>query len=55
MNIDYGPFESNLELPSGYDLSQAKASYLNGFLRIDVPLAAQAKPKTAKVSIAEAD
>src|ERR1039457_3417311 len=33
MEISYGPFESLLELPSGYDLSQAKAAYVNGFLR----------------------
>jgi HSP20 family molecular chaperone IbpA len=26
-----------IELPPGYDLSQAKAAYQNGFLRIDVP------------------
>jgi HSP20 family molecular chaperone IbpA len=35
-----------LELPPGYDLSQAKAAYLNGFLRIDVPLAQAAAPPT---------
>ena len=40
MEINYGPFETLLELPSGYELTQAKASYLNGFLRIDVPVAA---------------
>src|SRR3989454_11279428 len=52
MEINYGPFESVLELPPGYDLSQAKAAYLNGFLRIDVPLV----PRPAKhppVPIAE--
>lgn len=38
MEIDYGAFQSVLELPEGYDLSQAKAAYQNGFLRIDVPL-----------------
>ena len=38
MEINYGAFQSVLELPPGYDLSQAKAAYLNGFLRIDVPL-----------------
>src|SRR5438128_10658769 len=48
MEINYGPFESVLELPPGYDLSQAKAAYLNGFLRIDVPLA-QRSSKSAKV------
>jgi HSP20 family protein len=52
MEINYGPFENVLDLPSGYDLSQAKASYLNGFLRIDVPVATeQAPPKRAKVAV----
>jgi len=53
MEISYGPFESVLELPPGYDLSQAKAAYLNGFLRIDVPLAAPQHPKSTKVPIAD--
>ena len=54
MEINYGPFESVLELPpgSGYDLSQAKAAYLNGFLRIDVPLASTHSHST-KVPVAE--
>ena len=52
MEINYGPFESALEVPAGYDLSQAKAAYLNGFLRIDVPLAARLS-KSTKVPIAE--
>lgn len=52
MEINYGPFESVLELPPGYDLSQAKAAYLNGFLRIDVPVA-QFQSKSTKVPIAE--
>jgi HSP20 family molecular chaperone IbpA len=38
MEINYGSFESIVELPPGYDLSQAKAAYQNGFLRIDVPM-----------------
>src|SRR2546427_2508910 len=52
MEINYGPFESVLELPQGYDLGQAKAAYLNGFLRIDVPLV-QRSSKTTSVPIAE--
>lgn len=52
MSIDYGPFESVLEVPPGYDLTQAKAAYLNGFLRIDVPMADR-PPKGTKVPIAE--
>jgi HSP20 family protein len=51
MEINYGPFESVLELPEGYDLSKAKAAYLNGFLRIDVPVA-QRPSKSTKVPIA---
>jgi HSP20 family protein len=53
MEINYGPFEAVLELPPGYDLSQARAAYLNGFLRIDVPLAAQPQSKVTKVAITE--
>ncbi|HNQ72545.1 MAG TPA: Hsp20/alpha crystallin family protein [Verrucomicrobiota bacterium] len=54
MEINYGPFESILELPSGYDLGQAKASYLNGFLRIDVPLiAAASPPKSTRLTISD--
>jgi HSP20 family protein len=54
MEINYGPFESVLEIQPGYDLSQAKAAYLNGFLRIDVPLAQQSG-KSTKVPISEGD
>jgi HSP20 family protein len=53
MEISYGPFESVLELLPGYDLSQAKAIYVNGFLRIDVPVAHQLQTKSTKVPIAE--
>jgi len=55
MEISYGPFESVLELPAGYDLNQAKAAYINGFLRIDVPLASQSTSKTTKVPVVEGD
>lgn len=46
MEINYGTFERVLELPATYDLTQAKAAYLNGFLRIDVPLAHHASKGT---------
>ena len=52
MEINYGPFESVLELPSGYDVGRAKAAYVNGFLRIDVPVAQDASKET-KVPVAE--
>jgi len=53
MEISYGPFETVLDLPAGYDLTRAKALYVNGFLRIDVPPSHQANHKTTKVSISE--
>ncbi len=53
MEINYGPFETMLELPQSYDLSQAKAAYLNGFLRIDVPLHLPRASKSTKVPVAE--
>ena len=55
MSINYGPFEAMLELPSGYELGQAKAAYLNGFLRIDVPLATPSKPKRTRVNVQGAE
>ena len=54
MEINYGPFESVLELPQAYEPGAAKAVYLNGFLRIDVPLARPAS-HTSKVPIANGD
>ena len=53
MEISYGPFETVLDLPAGYDLSQAKAVYVNGFLRVDVPPVQRSQPKTTKVPISE--
>jgi HSP20 family protein len=53
MEISYGPFETTLDLPPGYDLSRAKAVYVNGFLRIDVPAAQPSPPKATKVPISE--
>jgi HSP20 family protein len=51
MEINYGSFENVLDVPSGYDLSQAKASYLNGFLRIDVPQAEKPSVKRTRVTV----
>ncbi|MBI3192113.1 MAG: Hsp20/alpha crystallin family protein, partial [Pedosphaera parvula] len=53
MEINYGSFESVIELQPGYDLGRARAAYQNGFLRIDVPVQAQA-PKRRKVPITTA-
>jgi HSP20 family protein len=53
MEINYGPFETMLDLPTGYDLTRAKAIYVNGFLRIDVPPAQHPDVKTTRVPISE--
>jgi HSP20 family protein len=37
MEIDYGSFETVIELPKGCDVANGKAVYQNGFLRIDIP------------------
>jgi HSP20 family protein len=52
MEISYGAFEVALEIPADYDLSHARAAYLNGFLRLDVPVA-EKKVHRTKVSIVE--
>jgi len=55
MEINYGPFENVIELPEGYNLSKAAASYQNGFLRVDVPLKSpdSAKPHRVPVTSGE--
>lgn len=53
MEISYGPFETILDLPPGHDLNRAKAVYVNGFLRIDVPLTQALPPKPTKVPISQ--
>ncbi len=52
MEINYGPFESVIEMPPGYDLGNAKASYQNGFLRVDVPVLAPLPAQPFSVPIA---
>lgn len=49
MEINYGGFETVIELPEGYDLTKAKAAYQNGFLRVDIPAGSQS-PRPLMVS-----
>jgi HSP20 family protein len=49
MEINYGSFQSVIELPPGYDLNLAKAAYQNGFLRIDVPQSRAAAKKRVSI------
>jgi len=53
MEINYGPFETTLDLPTGYDLSRARASYQNGFLRIDVPEKSQTPGTSVSITVSE--
>jgi len=39
MEIDYGPFETVVEVPDDCDVTRGKAVYQNGFLRVDIPYA----------------
>jgi HSP20 family protein len=51
MEINYGRFESLIELPDGYDLSASTAAYQNGFLRVDVPFAPRSRANPVSVPI----
>lgn len=53
MEINYGSFESLIELPPGFDLGRARAAYQNGFLRIDVPESATRTSPKVVVPIEE--
>ena len=53
MEINYGSFECVIEIPAGYGLSQAKAAYQNGFLRVDVPVAVKSASKVVYVPVSE--
>jgi HSP20 family protein len=53
MEINYGAFECVIELPSGYDLSQAKGAYQNGFLRVDVPQTVRHPSKSLSIPVSQ--
>lgn len=51
MEINYGAFETMIELPPGYNYGQAVASYQNGFLRVDIPAVKQNAAKSQKIPV----
>ena len=53
MEINYGHFECVIEVPDGYELSQAKAAYQNGFLEITVPQIKRPATKHYTVPVTE--
>jgi len=54
MEINYGPFECVVEIPKGFDLALAKATYTNGFLRVSVP-ASKTPSSSPRIPIAADD
>jgi HSP20 family protein len=53
MEINYGTFESVIEVPEECDLSVGKAVYQNGFLRIEAPFAPASTSGPRSISITE--
>jgi HSP20 family protein len=51
MSINFGPFAVTVDLPEGFALDHARASYLNGFLRILVPACAPASKKPRRLPV----
>lgn len=47
MEIDYGAFETMIEVPDDCDVTLGKAVYQNGFLRIDIPFASRSARRSA--------
>ena len=45
MEINYGSFESVIDLPEGCDMGKARAIYQNGFLRIEIPASSKSYRK----------
>lgn len=48
----YGSFHRNVTLPAPVRVEQAKASYRNGVLRIELPKAEPGKPRTLRIKVA---
>jgi HSP20 family protein len=49
MEIDYGAFETVIEVPEGCDVNRGKAVYQNGFLRVDIPFASAQPPVSISI------
>lgn len=49
MEINHGAFERVIEIPSTYDLSRVQASYDNGFLKVEIPLALPGTSRTVEI------
>lgn len=49
----YGKFSRSFELPAEVEPSKVKASFTNGVLKAELPVAESAKPKQIKIEIEE--
>ncbi len=54
MEINYGPFSCEFQLPEGYDLGEALAVYQNGFLKIEIPQSVRPSGRQQMIPITEA-
>jgi HSP20 family protein len=54
MEIPDGPFDYVIELPPGLNSQRAKAVYLNGFLRVDIPRAEPGEGDSTRIVVADA-
>ncbi|MCF7669592.1 MAG: Hsp20/alpha crystallin family protein [Verrucomicrobia bacterium] len=55
MEINYGPFETTIEIPPNYELNKAQAMYHNGFLRVDVPLKNEGENGPRSIPVSDQD
>jgi len=49
---EYGSFERRLSVPSGVDAAKISAEFKDGVLRVHLPKAPEAKPKSIEVKVA---
>jgi HSP20 family protein len=54
MEIPDGPFDYVVDLPAGLDSQRAKAVYLNGFLRVDIPKSAGGEGDSTRILVGDA-
>jgi HSP20 family protein len=52
VEIEYGTFEASVELPSGLDMTSARAVYLNGFLQIEFARAEPTEGGPQRIEVA---
>lgn len=52
MEISYGTFEREIQLPSKVEAEEAKATYSEGFMEVRLPKVQKAPPKEVEIDVA---